>query len=235
MNNERPNIFRYATSELSQDAFLCWLLEWGKPTWGEKERKNEDQALHRTALHFLQRLFEKGGKELPASVDSLDVRRQYKHMDIVITVNNEYVVIIEDKTGTADHSNQLQRYLDEIKTNGVADRAYSVDAIVPIYLKTRDQSDYANVERSDYRVFERHDVLSVLEYGNDQGVRDSIFADYRRYLIGLEDAVASYANLPLDEWTGDSWTGFFMKLKEEFRQAGWGYVPNPSGGFMGFW
>ena len=27
----KPNLFKYATSELSQDAFICWLLEWAKP------------------------------------------------------------------------------------------------------------------------------------------------------------------------------------------------------------
>jgi hypothetical protein len=26
----KPNIFKYATSELSQDAFICWLLAWAK-------------------------------------------------------------------------------------------------------------------------------------------------------------------------------------------------------------
>nr|WP_260390277.1 hypothetical protein [Ornithobacterium rhinotracheale] len=25
---EKPNLFQYATSELSQDAFLCWLIAW---------------------------------------------------------------------------------------------------------------------------------------------------------------------------------------------------------------
>ena len=26
--SEKPNLFEYATSELSQDAFICWLLAW---------------------------------------------------------------------------------------------------------------------------------------------------------------------------------------------------------------
>ena len=25
---DKPNIFRYATKELSQDAVICWLIEW---------------------------------------------------------------------------------------------------------------------------------------------------------------------------------------------------------------
>ncbi|MFD2933106.1 hypothetical protein [Spirosoma flavum] len=27
-NPTRPNLFTYATSELSQDAFICWLAAW---------------------------------------------------------------------------------------------------------------------------------------------------------------------------------------------------------------
>lgn len=26
--NKRPNLFSHGTSELSQDAFICWLTEW---------------------------------------------------------------------------------------------------------------------------------------------------------------------------------------------------------------
>jgi hypothetical protein len=35
-----PNLFHYATSELSQDAFICWLLDWANP-----DNKEKDEAL----------------------------------------------------------------------------------------------------------------------------------------------------------------------------------------------
>ena len=37
----RPNLFKFATSELSQDAFICWLLSSASP-----ENKEEDAKLH---------------------------------------------------------------------------------------------------------------------------------------------------------------------------------------------
>ena len=39
------------------------------------------------------------------------------------------------------------------------------------------------------------------------------------------------------EWgcDGSRWTGFFLALQESLGDGKWGYVPNPSGGFMGFW
>ena len=30
-NEAKPNIFKFGTSESTQDAFICWLLEWAKP------------------------------------------------------------------------------------------------------------------------------------------------------------------------------------------------------------
>ncbi len=33
-----PNLFSYATSELSQDAFICWSLEWASPVNAEKDQ-----------------------------------------------------------------------------------------------------------------------------------------------------------------------------------------------------
>ena len=40
-----PNLFYYATKELSQDAFICWLL-----AWANKECAREDAALNALGL-----------------------------------------------------------------------------------------------------------------------------------------------------------------------------------------
>ena len=44
MNSNTPNLFHYATKELSQDALICWLIEWaGQPLGATKE----DEELRR--------------------------------------------------------------------------------------------------------------------------------------------------------------------------------------------
>lgn len=83
MNN---NLFQYATSELSQDAFICWLL-----SFAIKDCQ-KDPALTACAKEFL-RLF------VPALKDddvylSEPPRRQYKSIDVLVTVNGKYKVII---------------------------------------------------------------------------------------------------------------------------------------------
>ena len=45
------NLFHYATSELSQDAFICWLL-----AHGMKEHQTEDPLLCACALDFIHRV-----------------------------------------------------------------------------------------------------------------------------------------------------------------------------------
>jgi hypothetical protein len=33
-----PNLFNYATSELSQDAFICWLIAWADSSQIENDK-----------------------------------------------------------------------------------------------------------------------------------------------------------------------------------------------------
>src|SRR5262245_44085715 len=104
-----PNLFGFATSELSQDAFLCWLVSWADPT-----HQANDEALHTTAVTFLDRLLEVSRGPKVSEYRSLEVRRQWQSIDVLLVVNGETVIIIEDKTDTKDHSDQLRRYREAV-------------------------------------------------------------------------------------------------------------------------
>lgn len=221
-----PNLFAFATSELSQDAFVCWLASWADPAL-----KDQNEALLVTATAFLARLLEVGkGPKMP-EYRSIQVRRQESGIDVLLVVNGDTAIIIEDKTDTKDHSDQLRRY----KTS-VADE-FPKDRIAAVYLKTGDQCDYQSVDEAGYGRFLRKDFLNILDRGDQSGVRNEIFADFRRHLHGIENAVQSFASCPVQEWNNDwrRWNGFFMALKERLGDGGWGYVANPGGGFMGSW
>ena len=45
---KETNLFRYATSELSQDAFICWLMSYAKIA-----NENENPEITKCALDFL--------------------------------------------------------------------------------------------------------------------------------------------------------------------------------------
>ncbi|WP_417775723.1 PD-(D/E)XK nuclease family protein [Stutzerimonas xanthomarina] len=220
-----PNLFNYATSELSQDAFICWLLAWADPAC-----KQAEPALHECAIAFIGALFAAHGKQAPA-IEKVEVKRQDAHIDVLCIVNDLYLILIEDKTHTKNHSDQLETYLEIVSR-----RAESDDFIVPIYFKTYDQSCYKAVLGCGYGVFSRADFLGVLTQAAERGVRNAIFLDFLKHLQAIERRVNAYASKVWSaNWGRQAWIGLFMRLQEELGVGKWDYVPNQAGGFMGFW
>jgi hypothetical protein len=221
----RPNLFWHATSELSQDAVLCWLL-----SWADKTQNIIDPILHKVGTEFLGSIFEKASVKIPSTYE-VEIRQQEGGIDILCIVNKETAIIIEDKTGTKQHSDQLPRYKEYVLSLG-----FSADSIIPIYLQTRDQSDYSEVTEHGYFVYERQDLLKVLEghSGNDGRKNSDILSDYAAYLRKIEDDVQSFRRLPPKDWSWDAWKGFYSELQKSLGDGNWDYVANPSGGFLGF-
>lgn len=215
-----PNLFDFATSELSQDAFFSWLISWADPRVADP-----DPNLRKVAILLLSRLFQAHNKPFPKIINSLRVDRQKKNIDILVTINEEYAVIIEDKTDTSEHSDQLKRYWDD------TDSKYEK---LGIYLKTGDQSSYAQVKKAKFRPFLRSEILDVLEVGIQLRVENEIFLDYHAHLKEYDEFVNSF-------WTRSPndkeypWIGFYKELKKHVNPSGWEFVNNAAGGFWGFY
>lgn len=217
-----PNLFQFATSEASQDAVLCWLLSWAKPEYGHLE-----PLLHRTALDFIERIFHLHSVSMPKVISRVEVTRQDNYIDVLCVLNDEYVILIEDKTHTEDHSNQLVNYLNE-----VSGRGYERDKVLPVYYKTEDQGCYRRVVKKGYQPFTRPMMLQVLNrYPGD----NAIVLDYRAYLTHIQQRSDSYITEPVERWSQRAWKGYFLYLQRELGVGTWRYVPNKNGGFMGFW
>lgn len=215
----KPNLYHWATSELSQDAFICWLLSWANYAGAD------NSSLTKTAIYFIQKIT---GNKI-ATVEHVNIKKQYKGIDIVCEVNNEFVVLIEDKTHTKDHSGQLERYYNTLTSQ------YAKDKIIPVYLKTGDQGDYKAVSQAGYIPFLRTDIIDVLEFAIGNGVTNHILLDFYSHLISLEYSFQSYKTLPVSEWHWDSWKGFYSELSNRLGDGTWDYVPQKNGGFLGFW
>lgn len=98
------NLFDYATRELSQDDFLRWLLE-----------NYNDPIVGPAAIKLLQRWMELYlGQDFDVSkITKIKTYAQHKHIDLIADVtvdSNVYSFVIEDKTGSGEHGNQLIRY-----------------------------------------------------------------------------------------------------------------------------
>jgi hypothetical protein len=216
----RPNLFEFATKELSQDAFIAWLIKWASP-----ESRSADPALAAVAERFLRRLIKLQAED-PGEITSLAVGRQWKNVDVWAEVNGKYLLVIEDKVATGEHSNQLQRYR-ELATGRAGARNLK---LVCVYLKTGSESMHTlrRIEKQGFAAFQRRDLLDSL---NDPLVKDQIFTDFREYLQAIEDGEARFASTPVAGWDDAQWRGFFRALEAERGETDWHYVPNPSGGF----
>lgn len=224
----QPNLFSFATSELSQDAFLCWLLSWADPS-----HANTDPELHRLGSALLKDLIIKAKGDLPL-ISKVLVKRQYQHLDVLCLVNDDLVLIIEDKTVTTEHGNQLQRYKEQMISQ------YPHAQVLGIYYKSEEQSSFRDVRKSGFEPYLRQDVLKLL---TTHATENAIVKDYYGYLSSIQTNINNYKVLHVDEWKNSqrTWIGFYQWLQQAMdigdnSYTAWKYVANPSGGFMGyFW
>jgi hypothetical protein len=225
----KPNLFDYATSELSQDAVLCWLFSWASPAAAE-----HDQNLHELGIALLRKAYEKHARIPPSEVRNVQVKQQYKNIDVLVRINDSDTIVIEDKVGSTEHSNQLSRYLLNLQQEGV-DR----QTMLPVYVQAGDQGSYGTVRKAGFVPLLRAELIELLEYAVRLGVRNDIVLDFLDYLTEIERRVQSYQSLPLGEWNRDAWTGFYSKLQAILGDGEWQEVPLGGRGglptFMAFW
>ena len=212
-----PNLFNYATSEFSQDAFICYLSELAKI-----ENKKEDNLLHNIAIEFIQKLI---GEDL--EITNVEICRQWYNIDVLLLINEKHAIIVEDKKGTKEHSNQLNRYKKTVT------KKLPNYEVIGIYYKMEEQGDYSGVEQAEYKKITRADMLELLEKYKEG--KNTIIQNYTQRLFMIENWVNSYKNLKVDDWGWHSWIGFYTYLQKELNDGNWHYVPNHSGGFLGFW
>lgn len=168
----RYSLFSFATSELSQDAFLCWLA-------GLADHDRAD--LRRLGGSFIAWLWERarGSKVEPEQVRLRErPKSQWKKIDITLEVvidERECRFIIEDKTDTTQHGDQLKRYLEIARADG--------RDVVPIYFKTGYYfgSDRAATD-AHYAVVE---LRPWVEFLSAQTAQSDILDDYRAYVVNV--------------------------------------------------
>ena len=99
----RNNIFNFATSELSQDAFICWCLNW---------LNYKDSELRDLAADLLKAF----GEESISDNQEIIIKRQFKKIDILVVLKGlNRVYIIEDKVHSSESKDQIGGYKGKIE------------------------------------------------------------------------------------------------------------------------
>lgn len=229
-NELKNNLFEYATSELSQDAFICWLASYAH------EEAEKDAALNECARKMLEMFVpEFEGKNFKL----LNVERQVDKIDVLLTVECEkkvYKIIVEDKTYTSEHDNQLKRYVD-----GLAEKHEENTVIVKgVYYKTGFQSDLSSVEDAHYEIISREKMLNLMQQYVDK-TNNQIFISYYNYWNSKQKLVETFKTLPVIDWSWWAVYGFYdyLHTKTDFLdnhefKSNYSYVSNVAGGFECF-
>lgn len=111
------NIFSFATGELSQDAFICWCLNW--------INEPDNVTTHRyrqLGLDLLAKLIDNLSERnqlLDVDINSIDkiiLVQQVLNIDVLAIIPQyKLAIIIEDKTSMSEHDNQITFYTKNLK------------------------------------------------------------------------------------------------------------------------
>ena len=219
-----PNLFNWATKELSQDAFICWVSEWSNPYLKEK-----NSYMNSVGKEFITQLLNKHSI-IYTDLHSVEVFKQKFNIDIVLKIDiddKKYVLVIEDKTHALDY-NPLDEYIKSISK----DEDFENYIPLGLFIKTGDQASYLNVTSKSYALFLRNDFISFFEKIASIEGHNDILNDFRKRLIYSHNSVNSFASLKIKDWHWDSWKGFYNFIQKETKFKDWKYVSNPSGGFL---
>lgn len=211
----RPNIFKYATKELSQDAMICWFLEC---------LNSEDKKYNQLGLNFVRFIFNDNEIKNAKLFNNSFPKTQYEKIDvyaeIVIDGKTVHPVIFEDKTNTYLHDDQMYKYCNKIKKaintkaykKQFSDSNYKSGDIIYIYFKSGYASKWekedivnkqnkvkkgepeSNKEAIGNVVFKEIYLENMVEFLEKQTLSDVLFTDYRNHLYKLNERRSDIAD-----------------------------------------
>ena len=190
---KKPNLFDHATSELSQDAFLIWLMSWCTC---------DGEGLQKLSQSFIKDLLKKCGHKVD-NVHSIKITKQEHDIDILAVVNDEFVIIIEDKTYTDQSNHQLDKYREYVE------QRWSDETIIPIYFKLIPQDDLKPVADKKFKIYGYEDFVSLLS--NYKHIESDILKDYYNYLLSFD-----FEKVQQECWSVANCLFFFNKLIGDF-------------------
>lgn len=148
MEREENKLFKFATKELSQDAFICWCINWFNYKDNIKGDKNKGQLV-KMSEEVLNKILENTYIN-SFHIKEVKIIRQFENIDITLVIttksSKQYIVIIEDKVG-ANLSNHQRKDLyvsnltKALKNNTEKQELLSITEfneknIVPVFWKT---------------------------------------------------------------------------------------------------
>ena len=190
------NLFDFATSELSQDAFFCWSLNW------LALKEDTDDPYYKYGKAMLDLFLGENKKDIYKEVKVL---KQFNRIDVLILFkdnqDNQYALIIEDKTNTSEHNEQIEKYKNQLndalyKDENIGYKNLPENQIYTAYVKTGIM--YTDDKYKDIKsiiVVDIHNLYDVISKHVGLCKSDIIFDYYEyikkeiKYRKGVEDSI----------------------------------------------
>ena len=169
-------------------------------------------------------------------VNKVEVYKQFENIDLWITFNTNTILIIEDKTSSVFHDDELKRYKN-IAEDWCKENLESYK-IKYVYYKTDDYNnqelDY--VKKSAFKPIKREDVLPILEKYYNSAYSDFV-RDYYLHLSSIETIGNEVFEKSFDEIkeSKDNLMDYAKGFCNYFSSnlvAEWHFVNNPSNPFI---
>lgn len=197
MTNNKPktnNLFNFATSELSQDAFFCWSLNW------LAVKEDTDNPYYKYGKAMLDLFLGENKKDIYKEVKVL---KQFNRIDVLVLFkdnqDNQYALIIEDKTNTSEHNEQIENYKNQLndalsKDENIGYKNLPGNQIYTAYVKTGimytddlDMKNKVNTTINLDKLFKFLDLFHELSNQTISTINSNIYLDYYEYLHGIND------------------------------------------------
>ena len=189
----KNNLFYYATSELSQDAFICYLL-----SFAMKEYENRDPNLASCAREFLRKMM---GDKCPENIEVTEIERQHKKIDVLVTVNEKMYIIIEDKTFSKQHGNQIDEYKKLLIKENKPEQDIHCVYFKPVAQDHPEQGGVVNITRNE--------MLAIF---NNYKSSNQIYIDYVERIRDIDRLASAFKGTPIEKWDKCIYNGFFDYL-----------------------
>ena len=168
MEREENKLFKYATKELSQDAFICWCINW---------INYKNHKLYGLGKDFLNMVItdDKGRRKFEITENTeVKIIRQYASIDILLIVDNKYIVIIEDKINTFNHN--------QVSANNIKSMVYRDKLINLLSNKDNVAIDGRITSKTDKKQIENANKRCE-ELGIEEFKKQNIIEVYMNYFV----------------------------------------------------
>ena len=189
------NLFSYATKELSQDAFLRWLFE----NWDSDESDVKEAC--RTVICELFNL-----KLKSEEITKIITYSQVSGIDIVVDCwicDVKHILIIEDKTYTGPHDNQLTKYKEKV------DKWNQKCVIKFVYYKTNliSEDEHLLINQQGWEIYDIKRIYSIYKKLKIS-ISNNILKDYVQHVFELYNDLTQALPYDVSKWNLNHWTNF---------------------------